>query len=210
MIVRPLVVGSIMENTYIVESEETKECAIIDPGAEADRILEEVERLGLTVRVILNTHGHGDHIGAVAAIKEATGATYAIHEGDAELLRQDRQWMTQMMPDVKPPPEPDWYVKSDDVIEVGEVKLKVIETPGHTPGGVCYYGDGVVFTGDTLFQGSIGRSDMPGGDGRLLVYGILTRLMVLPADTKVYPGHGPDSTIAREKLTNPFLKGGLV
>ena len=210
MIVRSLVVGSIMENTYIVGSEETKECAIIDPGAEADRSVAEVERLGLTVKVILNTHGHGDHIGAVAAIKEATGATYAIHEGDAELLKRDIQWVVQMMPDAKAAPEPDWYVKSDDVIEVGDVKLRVIETPGHTPGGVCYYGDGVVFTGDTLFQGSVGCSDMPGGDGRLLLHGILMRLMVLPEDTKVYPGHGPDSTIAREKLTNPFLMGGLV
>ena len=210
MIVRPLVVASFMENTYIVGSEETKECAIIDPGAESDRILEEVEQLGLTVKVVLNTHGHSDHIGAVAAIKEATGATYAIHEGDAELLKQDNQWMAQMVPDFREPPEPDRYVKNGDVIEVGDVKLRVIETPGHTPGGVCYYSDGVVFTGDTLFQGSIGRFDMPGGDGRLLLHGILMRLMVLPTDTKVYPGHGPDSTIAREKLTNPFLMGGLV
>jgi glyoxylase-like metal-dependent hydrolase (beta-lactamase superfamily II) len=197
-----------MENTYIVGSEETKECAIIDPGGEADRILEEVEQLGLTVKVILNTHGHGDHTGAVAAIKEATGAMYGIHEGDVELLKQDNQWMAVMVPGVKEPPEPDWYVKHDDVVEIGDVKLRVIETPGHTPGGVCYYSDGVVFTGDTLFQGSIGRSDMPGGDGRLLLHGIMLRLMMLPADTKVYPGHGPDSTIAREKLTNPFLMGG--
>ena len=210
MIVIPLVVGSIMENTYIVGSEETWECVIIDPGAEADRILEEGDRLGLMVKVLLNTHGHGDHTGAVAAIKEATGATYAIHEGDVELLRQSVQWMTQMTPDVQAAPEPDWYLKNGDVIEVGDVKLGVIETPGHTPGGVCYYADGVVFTWDTLFQGSVGRSDMPGGDGRQLVRGILARLMALPADTKLYPGHGPDSTIAREKLTNPFLMGGLV
>ena len=209
MIVRALVVGSIMENTYIVWSENTKECAVIAPGGEAERVLEEVEQMGLTVKVILNTHGHGDHTGAVAAIKEATGAMYGIHEGDVGLLRQGNQWMSAMVPGIKEPPEPDWHVKKDDVIEVGEVNLRVIETPGHTPGGVCYLADGAVFTGDTLFQGSIGRFDMPGGDGRLLLQGIMLRLMVLPADTKVYPGHGPDSTIAREKLTNPFLMGGL-
>jgi len=199
-----------MENTYILVSEKTSECVIIDPGGEAERILEEVASMGLTVKTILNTHGHGDHNGAVAAVKEATGATYAIHERDIGLLKNGIQWLAQMMPDVRPPPEPDWYVKNDDLIEVGDVKLRVIETPGHTPGGVCYYGDGILFTGDTLFQGSIGRFDMPGGDGRILLHGILTRLMVLPVDTKVYPGHGPESTIAREKLTNPFLLRGLV
>lgn len=210
MIVKPLVIGAIMENTYILGSEETSECVIIDPGGEAERILGEVESMGLTVKTILNTHGHGDHNGAVAAVKESTGATYGIHERDLDLLKNSVQWLAQMIPDVRPPPEPDWYVKNDDLIEVGDVKLRVIETPGHTPGGVCYYGDGVLFTGDTLFQGSIGRFDMPGGDGRLLLHGILTRLMVLPVDTKVYPGHGPESTIAREKLTNPFLIRGLV
>ena len=132
MIVRLLVVGSIMENTYIVGSEDTKECAIIDPGGEADRVLEEVEQLVLTAKVVLNTHGHGDHTRAVVEIEEATGATYAIHEGDIDLLKQDNQCMAVMVPGVKEPPEPDWYVKNDDVIEIGEVKLRVIETPGHT------------------------------------------------------------------------------
>ena len=210
MIVRPIVVGPLAENAYIVGSDETKECAIIDPGAEAARILEEVENLGLTVMYILNTHGHGDHIGAVAAIKEKTGATYAIHENDLSLLRRDSSYAAQMVPDFAPPPEPDMYVHDGDEIEVGDMKLRVIETPGHTQGGVCYYTEGAVFTGDTLFQGSIGRYDMPGGNGRQLIQGIMSRLMVLPAETKVYPGHGPDSTITREKMTNPFLMGGLV
>ena len=211
MIIRPLVVGeSIMENTYIVGSEETKECVIIDPGAEADRILEEVQNLGLTVKYILNTHGHGDHIGAVADVKEATGATYGIHEADVELLRRDRQWMTLMIPGSKEPPDPDIFVKDGDVFNLGDVELTAIETPGHTKGGVCYYGGGAVFTGDTLFQGSVGRFDTPEGDGRQLILGIFTKIMTLPADTKVYPGHGPDTSIAREKLTNPFLSGGSI
>ena len=212
MIIVPLVVGGAMqENTYIVGSEETKECVVIDPGAEADRILEEVEILGLTVKYILNTHGHGDHIGAVAAVKEATGATFGIHEADVELLTRDSQWMKLMIRDSKEPPAPDIYVKDGDVFKLGDdVELTAIETPGHTQGGLCYYGGGVVFTGDTLFQGSVGRFDTPEGDGRQLVLGIFTKIMTLPADTKVYPGHGPDTTIAREKLTNPFLSGGSI
>ena len=208
MILSALVVGGAMqENVYIVGSEETKECIIIDPGAEADFILEEVENLGLTVKYILNTHGHGDHIGGVAGVKEATGATFGIHEADVELLTRDSQWMKLMVRDSQEAPEPDFYVKDGDVFTVGEVALTAIETPGHTQGGVCYYTEGVVFTGDTLFQGSVGRFDTPEGDGRQLVLGIFTKIMTLPADTKVYPGHGPDTTIAREKLTNPFLSG---
>ena len=167
MLIVPLVVGGAMqENTYIVGSEETKECVIIDPGAEADLILEEVQNLGLTVKYILNTHGHGDHIGAVADLKEATGATYGIHEADVELLSRDRQWMTLMIPGSKEPPDPDIFVKDGDVFNLGDVELTAIETPGHTKGGVCYYGGGAVFTGDTLFQGSVGRFDTPEGDGR--------------------------------------------
>jgi len=209
MIIRPILVAA-MENTYIVGSEATKECAVIDPGAESSRILAEVERLGLTVKAILNTHGHGDHVGAVAAIKEATGASYAIHQGDAEMLREDNSWMMRMVPDFRTPPEPDKFVAEGEGIEVGDGSLRVIETPGHTPGGVCYYVEGAVFTGDTLFQGSIGRSDFPGGNGRQLILSILNRLMTLPPDTRVYPGHGPSSTIGREKSSNPFLTGGRV
>ena len=210
MIVRPLTVGPMAENAYIVGSEETRECAIIDPGAEASRILEEVETLGLTVRLILNTHGHGDHVGAVAAIKEATGAIYAIHQRDVPMLKRSSPFAMRVVSDFQSPPDPDRYVKEGDVFEIGDVKLRAMETPGHTQGGVCYYGEGVVFTGDTLFQGSIGRSDMPEGNGRLLIRSIQIKLMVLPAGTRVYPGHGPDSTIAREKLLNPFLRGGVL
>ena len=208
MILSALVVGGAMqENTYIVGSEETMECIVIDPGAEADFILEEVQNLGLTVKYILNTHGHGDHIGGVAGVKEATGAAYGIHEADVELLTRDSQWMKLMVRDSKEPPEPDILVKGGDVFTVGNVQLTAIETPGHTQGGICYYTEGALFSGDTLFQGSVGRFDTPEGDGRQLVLGIFTKIMTLPPDTKVYPGHGPDTTIGREKLTNPFLSG---
>jgi len=210
MIVRPLVIGTIMENTYILGSEESGDCVIIDPGGEADRVLEEVETLGLKIGMILNTHGHGDHVGGVAGIKNATDATYGIHAADSEMLKSDNSWIATIMPGFLDPPEPDINVVHEQILEVGSIQIKVIETPGHTQGGVCYYTEGLLFTGDTLFQGSIGRSDLPGGNGRLLIQNILSRLMSLPADTIVYPGHGPETTVGREKLTNPFLLGSII
>ena len=210
MIVRPLVIGTIMENTYILGSEDSGDCVIIDPGGEPDRVLEEVETLGLKVGMILNTHGHGDHVGGVAGIKNATNATYGIHKSDAEMLKSDNSWIATIMPGFQDPPEPDINVMHEQILEVGDIRIRVIETPGHTQGGVCYYTEGLLFTGDTLFQGSIGRSDLPGGNGRLLIQNILSRLMTLPADTIVYPGHGPESTVGREKLPNPFLLGSII
>tara|TARA_Y100000590_G_scaffold213510_1_gene242000 strand:- start:8802 stop:9401 length:600 start_codon:yes stop_codon:yes gene_type:complete len=199
-----------MENTYILGSEDSGDCVIIDPGGEPDRVLEEVETLELRVGMILNTHGHGDHVGGVAGIKNATNATYGIHEADAGMLKSDNSWIATMMPGFQDPPEPDINVIHEQILEVGDIRIRVIETPGHTQGGVCYYTEGLLFTGDTLFQGSIGRSDLPGGNGRLLIQNILSRLMSLPTDTIVYPGHGPESTVGREKLTNPFLLGSII
>jgi len=209
MILKTLVVGPIIENTYIIGSKQTLEAVIIDPGGEPARVISEIENLHLNVKYILNTHGHGDHIGAVASLKQSTGAEYGIHQADADMLKRDNSWIKQVMPDFEHPPEPDFYVKHDDIIVLGDINVRVIETPGHTQGGVCYYIGESVFTGDTLFQGSIGRFDMPGGDGNQLIKNIITRLMTLPTDTKVYPGHGSESTIAREKLTNPFLTSGI-
>jgi glyoxylase-like metal-dependent hydrolase (beta-lactamase superfamily II) len=210
MIVRQLVIGTIMENTYILGSEDSGDCVIIDPGGEAEKILEEVESLGLKVGMILNTHGHGDHVGGVTGIKNVTGATYGIHAEDQAMLKLDNSWIASIMPGYQTPPEPDMNVVHEQLLEVGSLSLKVIETPGHTLGGVCYYAEGLVFTGDTLFEGSIGRSDLPGGNGGLLIQNIISRLMSLPTDTIVYPGHGPKTTVGREKLTNPFLLGNIL
>jgi glyoxylase-like metal-dependent hydrolase (beta-lactamase superfamily II) len=210
MILRRIIVSPLAENVYIVGDEETKECAIIDPGAEAGRILEEVKRLGLVVRLIVNTHGHVDHIGAVAAVKEATGAAYAIHQGDIPIIRDSqRSPFRSMIPDFRDPPDPDRTLKGGDTLEVGDLRFLVLETPGHTPGGISLYGHNLVFTGDTLFQGSIGRFDIPGASGHQLLNSILTKLMVLPEETRVLPGHGPETTIGRERRYNPFLRGGL-
>jgi len=210
MILRRIIVSPLAENVYIVGDEETKECAIIDPGAEAGRILEEVKRLGLVVRLIVNTHGHVDHIGAVAAVKEATGAAYAIHQGDIPIIRDSqRSPFRSMIPDFRDPPDPDRTLKGGDTLEVGDLRFLVLETPGHTPGGISLYGHNLVFTGDTLFQGSIGRFDIPGASGHQLLNSILTKLMVLPEETRVLPGHGPETTIGRERRYNPCLRGGL-
>ena len=206
MIIRRIVIGPIMENAYILGSENSKDCVVIDPGGNPDLILEQVDVLGFDVRMILNTHGHGDHIGGVSGIKGISGATYAIHEKEASILQSDNRWAADIMPGFSYPPVPDiWFGHNDEEIKMGDFNIKIIETAGHTPGGVCYYTDGVIFTGDTLFRGSIGRYDLPGGDGRLLLRNIHQKLLTLPEGTRVLPGHGPESTIILEKTTNPYL-----
>jgi glyoxylase-like metal-dependent hydrolase (beta-lactamase superfamily II) len=153
----------------------------------------------------VNTHGHFDHIGANKAIKEATGAELLIHEGDSSILASaSKQSAAFGMNAVSSPPA-DRYVKHGDVIDAGEVSLKVLHTPGHTPGGISLLEKGMVFTGDALFAGSIGRTDFPGGDLMTLLRSIKTNLMTLPDDTRVFSGHGPASTIGDERQENPFL-----
>jgi len=196
-----------MENAYIVGSQAAGECMVVDPGAEAERILYETSQLGLTVKLIVNTHGHSDHIGAVAGVKAATGAPFAIHKADVPLMEARASWTSQMIPDYQPAPGPDQLLSEGDTLEVGELSFKVLETPGHTLGGISLYGHGVVLTGDTLFQSGIGRYDLEGGDGRQLLVSIFSKLLTLPEDTVVLPGHGETSTIGEEKRSNPFLRG---
>ena len=207
MLIHRIVVSALMENVYIAADEESRECIIVDPGAEGERILTEVERLGLTVKVIVNTHAHVDHVGAVAAVKERTGASYGIHSRDIPLLKEAASSsIVHMIPEFSPPPEPDIELKAGGFVEAGSLRFKVLETPGHTPGGICFYGHDTLFTGDTLFQGSIGRFDSPGGDGRQLLTSIFGELVPLPDDTRVLPGHLSETTIGEEKQSNPFLQ----
>lgn len=206
LIIKGLEVGPFMSNCFIVGSRQSKKGFIVDPGADAPDILQVVQGDGLDIKLIVITHGHVDHISAAAAIKKATGAQVAVHENDAPLLRGGGSTATLFGLRFDAPPAPDRLLKEGDKIEVDGLSFLVIHTPGHSPGGICLYGEGAVFTGDTLFNLSIGRFDMPGGDGRLLVTNIQTKLMVLPEDTIVLPGHGPQSTIGHEKQWNPFLK----
>jgi len=204
MNLKSLVVGPLASNCYIAGDESTREGVIIDPADEAKVILRSVEELGLNIRSIILTHGHPDHIAALKEVKEATGAEIAVHTGDAEYYKQGALALAFGFSCPTPPP-PDKLLNDGDSIDIGDLHFKVIHTPGHTPGGICLFGHGVLFSDDTLFNYGIGRYDLPGGDYAQLMNSLQARLMVLPDETIVYPGHGPRTTIGAERRSNPFL-----
>jgi len=213
MIIKRFVVGDLETNCYLVSCTKTKEALIIDPGfnrkTEADAILEEIDRQGLHVRFIVNTHGHLDHISGNEAIKEATGAPILIHEHDAHMLTDAAKNLSQMFRFNVASPPADRTLRDGDIIQAGDVKLRVLHTPGHSRGSICLLGDDIVFTGDTLFAGSIGRTDFPSSSYKEIMHSLKSKLMVLPNSVKVYPGCGPTSTIGEEKRRNPFLQSLL-
>ena len=191
MIVKSLTVGPIQANCFIVGCEETLKAAVIDPGAEADRILMALAESSLKVDAIINTHGHFDHVGANKSMKDATEAEILIHGSDAPMLSQLSASASAWGMSAEDSPPPDRTLEDGDTITVGSITLKVIHTPGHTPGGISLYTDGAVFVGDTLFAGSIGRTDFPGGDYGTLISSIQKKLFILSEDTVVYPrSHG--------------------
>ena len=204
MIIKLLVVGPLASNCYIVGDEATNEGVIVDPADEAEIILQSVAEFGLTIRSIILTHGHPDHIAALKEVKEATGAEIAVHTSDSEYHRQQALALTFGFRCPSLPP-PDRLLKDGDSLDIGELHFKVIHTPGHTPGGICLLGHGVLFSGDTLFNYGIGRYDLPGGDYAQLMNSLQATLMALPDETIVYPGHGPKTTIGAERRDNPFL-----
>ena len=204
MIVRKLTVGPYASNCYIVGSETTKEGMIIDPGAEAKEIMRTVEKLGLKIKLIVLTHRHPDHVGAAAQVKEATRAPMASHAECAKYLPQSPDYLFE--PPFEGAPKPERILADGDSIDIGDLHFKVLHTPGHTPCGISLYGEGHVFTGDTLFNYGIGRYDLIDGDYNALIKGIKTKLLTLPPETIVHPGHGPDSTIATEIRANTFLR----
>jgi glyoxylase-like metal-dependent hydrolase (beta-lactamase superfamily II) len=206
VILRKLELGSFGSNCYIIGDEVSKEGMVIDPGDDGSFIMKQVKALGLKIKVIVLTHSHVDHIGGLAEVKKATGAEIAIHESEAPFLLK-QPFRLDFMPPTPPSPPAERLLKDGDVINIGKVKFKVLHTPGHTTGGICLVGDGIVFTGDTLFNYGIGRADFPGSDYDQELESIRTKLMTLPDDYKVYPGHGPASTIGTERKGNPFLNG---
>ncbi|HOP48686.1 MAG TPA: MBL fold metallo-hydrolase [Desulfobacteraceae bacterium] len=187
---RKLVVGPYQSNCYILGCKQTGEGLVIDPGDEVIRIVKEISRSGLQIKNILITHGHFDHTGAAQELRRITRAPVWIHPFDAGGL------------DFKP----DGNLFEGQKIPLGTFNISVIHTPGHSQGGVCFYAPGAVFTGDTLFAGSVGRTDFPGGDHNLLVQGVIKKIFPLGDDVRVYPGHGPNSTIGTERIGNPFFR----
>ena len=209
MIVKTLVVGPFASNCFVVGSETTRKGMIIDPGADPQDILKTVSDLDLSIVTIVATHNHIDHVGALRSVKNATKAEYAVHEADAREAMPivfGRMLGLMMGSSLRAPPRPDRLLEGGDVIEIGDLKFKVLHTPGHSPGGISLLSDGVVFSGDTLFNLGIGRTDLAGGDYAKLMESIITKLMVLPDSTIVYPGHGPETTIGTERKWNPFLR----
>lgn len=200
-------VGPLMSNCYIIGCEETKEAAVVDPGAESQRILQRLKKLGLNCRYVILTHGHADHIGALGQVSEATGAQVLIHTKDAKMITSPSHNLSYMTGSALEFKNADRLLEDGDTVQVGKITVEVIHTPGHTPGGISLKAGDNILTGDTLFAGSVGRSDFPGGSHRMLINSIKEKLLVFPPQTKVLPGHGPASTIGEESKYNPFLTG---
>ncbi len=206
--VRGVVVGLFRENCWVVGSGQRREACVIDPGDEPDEILALARDMGVRITRVVATHAHLDHIMAARAIVEATGAPFLMHASDlfiAEgLADAARNWLGREVP---PAPRPDAFPVDGQDLEIAGVKLRVIHTPGHTPGSLCVYAPdaGLLFSGDTLFRESIGRTDLPGGDTAQILRSINQRLFALPDDTRVLPGHMQETTIAYERAHNPFV-----
>ena len=204
--VEPLIVGSLYSNCYIVWDDDVNEGVIIDPGDDADVILKRVQELGINIRYILATHGHFDHVGAVMPLKRELKAEFLAHKGDFFFLEEGESTARRWGVEIEQPPTPDSFIEHGDKVKVGRFELEVLHTPGHSPGGVSFLYDHMVFCGDTLFQGSIGRTDFRLGSIEEITRSIKTRLYNLPDETVVYTGHGPITNIGDEKKFNGYVR----
>jgi hydroxyacylglutathione hydrolase len=201
--------GIVDVNCYVLGCPATKEAAVIDPGAFNQREVQAIQDLlardGLTAKYIINTHGHIDHIAGNRALRDATGARLCIHEADAGRLGDGQLNGSFFFGMNIVSPEADILLKDSEMLKLGDLRVEILHTPGHTPGGICLRCADVLFAGDTLFAGSVGRTDLPGGDEKAIIRSIKEKLLVLPETTSVRPGHGPRTTIGNEKADNPFL-----
>jgi hydroxyacylglutathione hydrolase len=200
-----VVVGPLDTNCYLVHCDKTLDCAVVDPGAEAERIFPLIIEFGFKPVVILNTHGHIDHIGANKDVKDKFNVPLCIHALDSPMLERIQEFELSFFLGAKESPPADRLLQDGDTIKIGKSGLLVLHTPGHTPGSVSLLGDGVLFSGDTLFFGGVGRTDLPGGSTRDLEKSIREKILTLPPETIVLPGHGPLTTVGEEKDSNPFL-----
>ncbi len=210
MEIEQIEVGKMMVFAYLVYCTQTKEALLIDPAGNEEQLVARVKELGLTLKYIVNTHGHSDHTCGNGKLKKLTTASIVIHEADNALLQMPEIQALGRQMGHAPTPPADVTVKDGDQIKIGNVSLNVIHTPGHTPGGICLLAEGNLFTGDTLFVGGIGRTDLPGSSHQQFIASIREKLATLPDDTVVWPGHdygpNPSSTIGLEKMANPFVR----
>ncbi len=207
MKVHGFTIGPLETNAYLVVDELSRQALLIDPGLESEGIYDIILAERLRLNAIVNTHGHFDHVWGNGFFKAKTEAPVLLHHADVPMMRQAAEQAIAFGFQVSTPPPPDRLLNEGDDVTVGRSQLRVFHTPGHTPGGICLYGEGVVFVGDTLFRGSVGRTDMPGGSLEILLTSIRSKLLSLPDETAVYPGHGPSTTIGEERVHNPFLTG---
>lgn len=205
MIFEAMAVGSYYSNCYIAGSDSTKEAAIIDPGADFTKIENKVKELGLTPKIIILTHAHGDHIGAVKEFVEKYGTKVYIHREDAEMLKDGNKNFSKILTGKSMSIIPDVELEDKDEIKLGDLKFEIIHTPGHTRGGICIKVENIMMTGDTLFNKSIGRTDFPGGSFDEIIQSIKEKIFKYDDDTIIYPGHNSPSTIKSEKIGNPFV-----
>jgi len=209
MKIRTFTLGPFLTNSYVIEDESTGMAILVDPTIGSETIYDVIKAHKLTIGLILNTHSHVDHVYGNAFFKEKTGATLAIHRDDAPWLHSIPQQARMFGLMAPSSPSADRLLENGDMITLGRLSFQVIHTPGHTPGGICLYGHGILLSGDTLFAGSIGRTDLPGGNYTQLITSIKKRLLILPEETVVYSGHGEPTTIGEEKRNNPFCKGEI-
>jgi Zn-dependent hydrolases, including glyoxylases len=202
MQIKRIPVGAYAANCYILMDENTKEAAVIDPGADANTLIKAVKDMNAKVKYILLTHGHADHTGAAVQLKNEFNSPVYINEQDYKLINNGEFMYGDIAENV------DKYINEGDTFNIGSIKIECISTPGHTPGGICFLVNDMVFTGDTLFDGSIGRTDLAGGNFETIIKSIKEKLMKLPEGITVFPGHGPESSIGKEKMHNPFLSDG--
>jgi len=208
MIFETIIVGPLEVNCFILGCEESKDGVVVDAGGDPDKIIAAVTRLGLRIPCVINTHGHFDHVGGNRKVVEHTGAELLVHEGDVRYLSRAAEVAVKYGLTTENSPQPDRFLEDGMILSFGNYRIEVIHTPGHTPGGCCLYlaSEGKVITGDTLFADGVGRTDFPGGSHKDLIDSIRTRLLALPDETRVYPGHGPSSTIGHERRYNPYIK----
>jgi glyoxylase-like metal-dependent hydrolase (beta-lactamase superfamily II) len=200
-----VIVGALETNCYLVYCEETRACAVIDPGADPEKIISAIADLELKPAVVLNTHGHVDHIGGNSDIVRKYAVPLAMHDADTGMLQVSDYIELSLLLGAKNSPPPDRLLTEGDEVAFGRASLRVVHIPGHTPGSIGFVAGGILFSGDTLFCGGVGRTDLPGGSWKDLERSIRERILTLPEETIVLPGHGPWTTVEQERNSNPFL-----